>query len=80
MRSLFHRNLKNVAGKMKTERRWKPVVVPEGVVQVCKIVKLGNGQKFNPLYCQNFTKFDCLSPTAEADKRFEFFTKQVIIS
>ena len=37
MRSLFNRNLKNVAGKLKTERRWKAVVVPEGVVQVCNL-------------------------------------------
>ncbi|KAF8512390.1 digestive organ expansion factor [Gautieria morchelliformis] len=57
MRSLFSRSLKNVAGKLRTERKWKPVAVPEGVEQT-------------------LTKFHCISPKSEADKRFEFFTTQ----
>ncbi|KAF8510559.1 digestive organ expansion factor [Hysterangium stoloniferum] len=61
IRAVFNRNLKNVAGKVKTERRWKAVDVPEGVEQ-------------------KFIKFDCLSPKAEADKRFDFFTTQTLPS
>ena len=34
MRALFNHQLKNVAGKIKTERKWKPIAVPEGVDQV----------------------------------------------
>lgn len=43
IRSLFNRTLKNAAGKMRTERRWQPVVVPEGVEQVierCEVSQL----------------------------------------
>ncbi|KAJ6625812.1 digestive organ expansion factor [Mycena sp. CBHHK59/15] len=32
-RSLFNTNLKNVAGKIRVERRWSPVQVPEGIDQ-----------------------------------------------
>jgi UTP25, NTP hydrolase-like domain len=37
MRSLFSRSLKNVAGKLRTERKWRPIAVPEGVEQVCEL-------------------------------------------
>lgn len=33
-RALFNRSLKNVAGKVRTERTWGPVQVPEGIQQV----------------------------------------------
>ena len=33
-RALFNGSLLNVAGKIRTERRWQPVPVPEGVDQV----------------------------------------------
>lgn len=57
-RSLFNHNLKNVAGKIRTERRWNPVAIPEGV---------------RP----DFEQFDCVSPTDEPEKRFQYFTTQV---
>ena len=34
-RSLFNKELKNVAGKIRTEAVWSPVEVPEGIQQVC---------------------------------------------
>lgn len=34
MRGLFNANLQNVAGKLRTEKRWTPVQVPEGIDQV----------------------------------------------
>lgn len=34
MRALFNHSLKNVAGKIRTEKRWAPVDVPEGIDQV----------------------------------------------
>jgi U3 small nucleolar RNA-associated protein 25 len=34
MRYLFNSYLANVAGKVRTDRRWQPVPVPEGVDQV----------------------------------------------
>lgn len=61
MRALFNSSLKNVAGKVRTERRWAPVEVPEGVDQ-------------------NFIQFDCGSPKDEADKRFQYFTSQLLPS
>ncbi|KAF7321881.1 DUF1253-domain-containing protein [Mycena kentingensis (nom. inval.)] len=32
-RQLFNTNLKNVAGKLRLERRWQPIAVPEGIEQ-----------------------------------------------
>jgi hypothetical protein len=34
-RALFNKNLNNVAGKVRTTKRWAPVGVPEGLDQVC---------------------------------------------
>ncbi|KAJ7071995.1 digestive organ expansion factor [Mycena amicta] len=58
-RQLFNTNLKNVAGKLRLERRWSPVQVPEGIEQ-------------------NLTPFDCPNPKDEADKRFQYFTTQLL--
>ncbi|KDQ57420.1 hypothetical protein JAAARDRAFT_177545 [Jaapia argillacea MUCL 33604] len=33
IRSLFNTSLKNVAGRLRSERRWLPIVVPEGIHQ-----------------------------------------------
>ena len=33
-RSLYNSSLKNVAGKIRTERHWQPIVVPDGINQV----------------------------------------------
>lgn len=32
-RALFNQSLKNVAGKIRTEKRWTPIEVPEGIDQ-----------------------------------------------
>jgi hypothetical protein len=37
IRNLFNRSLKNVSGKLRTERRWSPLTVPDGINQVYKI-------------------------------------------
>lgn len=34
MRSLFNATLKNVEGKIRTERRWSALQVPDGINQV----------------------------------------------
>lgn len=34
LRSLYNRGLKNVAGKLRTRRRWQPILFPEGITQV----------------------------------------------
>ncbi|KAI0744109.1 digestive organ expansion factor [Daedaleopsis nitida] len=58
-RAVFNHSLKNVAGRIRTERRWSPIDVPEGIDQ-------------------NFVQFDCSNPKDEPDKRFQFFTTQVL--
>ncbi|KAF8639569.1 hypothetical protein AX17_001471 [Amanita inopinata Kibby_2008] len=59
MRSVYNSTLKNIAGKIRTEKRWSPIEVPEGINQ-------------------NFIHFDCSNPKDEADKRFHYFTTQVL--
>lgn len=34
IRSLFNQSLLNVAGKVRSERRWSPIAVPDGIDQV----------------------------------------------
>ncbi|KAJ3826010.1 digestive organ expansion factor [Lentinula raphanica] len=58
-RQLYNARLKNVAGKIRTEKRWSPIEVPEGVDQ-------------------NFVRFECSNPKDEADKRFNYFTTQLL--
>ncbi|RDX42707.1 digestive organ expansion factor [Lentinus brumalis] len=58
-RALFNQSLKNVAGRIRTERRWTPIEVPEGIDQ-------------------NFVQFDCNNPKDEPDKRFQYFTTQIL--
>ncbi|KAI0745922.1 digestive organ expansion factor [Earliella scabrosa] len=58
-RALFNHSLKNVAGRIRTERRWPPIEVPEGIDQ-------------------NFIQFDCSNPKDEPDKRFQYFTTQML--
>ncbi|RPD57540.1 digestive organ expansion factor [Lentinus tigrinus ALCF2SS1-7] len=58
-RALFNQSLKNVSGRIRTERRWKPTEVPEGIDQ-------------------NFVQFDANSPKDEPDKRFQYFTTQML--
>ena len=33
-RSLYNSSLKNVAGKIRTEKNWQPIAVPDGIDQV----------------------------------------------
>ncbi|KAG6897775.1 hypothetical protein C0992_011188 [Termitomyces sp. T32_za158] len=58
-RALYNNALINVAGKIRTQKHWSPVSVPEGIQQ-------------------NFVHFDCASPKDEADKRFNYFTAQLL--
>ncbi|PIL35937.1 hypothetical protein GSI_01597 [Ganoderma sinense ZZ0214-1] len=58
-RSLFNQSLKNVAGRIRTEKRWAPIEVPEGIDQ-------------------NFVQFDCSNPKDEPEKRFQYFTAQLL--
>ena len=37
-RSLYNSSLKNVAGKIRTEKHWQPIAVPDGIDQVGLIV------------------------------------------
>ncbi|EPT04571.1 hypothetical protein FOMPIDRAFT_1057882 [Fomitopsis schrenkii] len=60
-RALFNNSLKNVAGKVRTERKWSPVAVPAGIDQ-------------------NFVEFECSNPKDELDKRFQYFTTQLLPS
>ncbi|EJF65447.1 digestive organ expansion factor [Dichomitus squalens LYAD-421 SS1] len=58
-RALFNHSTQNVAGKIRTERRWTPIEVPEGIDQ-------------------NFVHFDCSNPKDEPEKRFQYFTTQIL--
>ncbi|KAJ3896208.1 digestive organ expansion factor [Lentinula edodes] len=58
-RQLYNTRLKNVAGKIRTDKRWPPIEVPEGVDQ-------------------NFLRFECGNPKDETDKRFNYFTTQLL--
>ncbi|KAJ8495494.1 hypothetical protein ONZ45_g12828 [Pleurotus djamor] len=60
-RALYNSQLKNVSGRMKIEKRWSPVDIPEGINQ-------------------QFIHFDCPNPKEEHDKRFNFFTTQLLPS
>ena len=75
-RSFFNKELKNVAGKIRTQVVWSSVQVPEGTRQVCSRPFVVN------IICiershQNFMKFECISAKDEINKRFEFFTMHV---
>ncbi|KAH9892650.1 digestive organ expansion factor [Cubamyces lactineus] len=58
-RALYNHSLKNVAGRIRTERRWPPIEVPEGIDQ-------------------QFIQFDCSNPKDEPEKRFQYFTTQLL--
>jgi U3 small nucleolar RNA-associated protein 25 len=40
MRALFNNSLKNVAGKVKVDKRWSPIDIPDGVKPVSLILPL----------------------------------------
>ncbi|TFK67370.1 digestive organ expansion factor [Pluteus cervinus] len=58
-RALYNTEFKNVAGKIRQEKIWSPIRVPEGIEQ-------------------NFVHFDCTTPMDEPDKRFAYFTTQLL--
>ncbi|KAI9571122.1 digestive organ expansion factor [Boletus coccyginus] len=58
-RSLYNTSLKNVAGKVRVEKSWPVLRVPEGIDHT-------------------FLTFDCLNPREEADRRFSYFTTQLL--
>ena len=74
-RSLFN-TLKNVEGKIRTERRWLPVSVPQGIEQVGAVFSLA---RLRLNWSQEFIQFDCANPQNEADRRFSYFTTQVCV-
>ncbi|KAM6501887.1 digestive organ expansion factor [Amanita muscaria] len=77
-RSFYNSALKNVAGRIRTEKRWPPVEVPEGIEQVNHFPLLFlTGLIACP---QNFIHFDCSNPKDEVNKRFHHFTTQVLPS
>jgi U3 small nucleolar RNA-associated protein 25 len=44
IRSLFNKNLLNVAGKQRSESIWPPLQVPEGLKQVRTCISLSNAK------------------------------------
>jgi U3 small nucleolar RNA-associated protein 25 len=76
IRSVFNQSLKNVAGKVRTEGKWSPVSVPEGVDQASFMRFRTRREGTHPSVEQVFVPFDCTSPRDEADKRFDYFIKQ----
>ncbi|KAF9237553.1 digestive organ expansion factor [Melanogaster broomeanus] len=58
-RSIYNTSLKNVAGKVRVEKTWSALQIPEGIDQT-------------------FLTFDCSNPKDEADKRFSYFTTQLL--
>ena len=75
-RSVFNQSLKNLAGRVRTTRRWVPVEVPDGLDQVGPPSILYLQPELNDTG-QNFVKFDCSNVKDEPDKRFAYFTTQV---
>ncbi len=75
-RALFNQSLKNVVGRIRTERRWTPIEVPEGIDQVSSRDRPPN--VITLTLEQNFVQFDSNSPKDEPDKRFQYFTTQVL--
>ncbi|OAX39772.1 DUF1253-domain-containing protein [Rhizopogon vinicolor AM-OR11-026] len=58
-RALFNNTLKNTAGKVRVEKIWPAIQVPDSIDQT-------------------FAPFDCASPKDEPDKRFAYFTTQLL--
>ncbi|KAH9979023.1 hypothetical protein BGW80DRAFT_1435317 [Lactifluus volemus] len=61
IRGLYNESLRNLAGKVRTLRRWAPVQVPKASTS-----------------SQSFIQFDCTSPKDELEKRFAYFTNQLL--
>jgi len=74
-RALYNNSLLNVAGKIRTQRHWPPIVVPAGMHPVS--FYLFDGIRPDPVY-KNFIPFHCTNPKDEAEKRFHHFTTQVL--
>ncbi|KAJ8584268.1 DUF1253-domain-containing protein [Rhizopogon salebrosus TDB-379] len=58
-RALFNNTFKNAAGKVRIEKVWPAIQVPESIDQT-------------------FIPFDCANPKDEPDKRFAYFTTQLL--
>ncbi|KAG5639037.1 hypothetical protein H0H81_007650 [Sphagnurus paluster] len=74
-RSLFNSSLQNVAGKIRTQRFWSPIEVPQGIEQVGR--SISSSRRDLTDNSQNFVHFECANAKDEADKRFHHFTTQV---
>ncbi|KAG2051932.1 digestive organ expansion factor [Suillus hirtellus] len=59
LRALFNTTLKNAAGKVRIEKVWPAIQVPESIDQM-------------------FVSFDCANPKDEPEKRFAYFTTQLL--
>ncbi|KAG2135423.1 DUF1253-domain-containing protein [Suillus clintonianus] len=59
LRALFNTTLKNTAGKVRVEKAWPAIQVPESIDQM-------------------FVPFDCANPKDEPEKRFAYFTTQLL--
>lgn len=59
LRALFNTTLKNTAGKVRVEKTWPVIQVPESIDQM-------------------FVPFDCTNPKDEPEKRFAYFTTQLL--
>ena len=74
-RALFNNTLKNTAGKVRVEKVWPAIQVPESIDQVSALL-LTRSSLIH--YAKTFVPFDCANPKDEPDKRFAYFTTQVI--
>ncbi|KAG1752785.1 DUF1253-domain-containing protein [Suillus lakei] len=59
LRALFNTTLKNTAGKVRVQKIWPAIQVPESIDQM-------------------FVPFDCANPKDEPEKRFAYFTTQLL--
>jgi U3 small nucleolar RNA-associated protein 25 len=74
-RALFNTTLKNAAGKVRIEKNWPAIQVPESIDQVSAFLTAHKSSLNN---AKMFVSFDCTNPKDEPEKRFAYFTTQVI--
>jgi U3 small nucleolar RNA-associated protein 25 len=75
-RALFNNTFKNAAGKVRIEKVWPAIQVPESIDQVGAFFSLTRELRIH--HAKTFIPFDCANPKDEPDKRFAYFTTQVI--
>jgi U3 small nucleolar RNA-associated protein 25 len=75
-RALFNNTFKNAAGKVRIEKVWPAIQVPESIDQVGAFFLLTRELRIH--HAKTFIPFDSANPKDEPDKRFAYFTTQVI--